>query len=739
MVPGRYTQVENAPMKYGSFYFATLTLPLLASAAAGEPIPSVIDLADPDPVPVIEILGDDLKDLLGSGDHSGIAFGDLDGDGIDDLIVGVYRGDGYLDEGVDADNGEAYVFWGSEELRGQDYDLDATTSSLERETRIYGDDNGDVMGRAVATGDFDGDGIADLAMGAFLGDGFLNNSKTQDATGEVILLFGGAGIRNETIDFNTGGLTSIWRETRIYGDDKIDSAGFSVAFGDLNADGYDDLLMSSTGADRYDGTPTQGLDEDQTGRIYVIWGAPQSRARRIDLNTDGPLSEAGETRISGDEMRGAAGISLASGDINGDGYDDVVFGATSPLAPGTSPGRVFIVYGSAALEKQQVDLSTGGVTTAWGETRISGDDIDDRFGHSVAVGDIDGDGFGDIVVSAPNANGPGGTPIATGEAYIIWGAADLGGESFSLDTDGATSPLGETRILGRSEPVDANGAGSVLGISVSCGDVNGDGLDDVLVGSIMNDGPTGDRDDAGSISVIYGSADLRGRTIDLTTDTPDVVVHGADAQNGFGFGLEAGGDVDFDGFGDFAAAAIYANNPAVAPDPVHVPEGGNFTGAAYVVHGDGVAKFARAKKASVAGTPPVLDFGSSIRAKVKYTGGDASFTTMTLYREDAALAITENLAPPEDSIALLWELDTDRSFSSTSLTFTYLNREVDGVDDSLIQVFYADQPTGPWRAALDQVSDRGRNRIGATFTQGRFFAIRQVRPDHVETTMWGME
>ena len=314
--------------------------------------------------------------------------GDVNGDGLTDVLLGA--------PGAGA-SGSVYLFLGS-----------TTLSGTSNEAAVFSTpEAGEKFGTAVSgAGDLNGDGYADFAVGA---PGYASNK------GRVYVSLG------------TAVLTNINNMPQIIeGETAGDRFGSSVGGGDLNGDGYGDVLM---------GAPAYGSSR---GRAYAYYGSPAA----LSAAPTATLTEPGAA--SGNYF----GVSTASaGDVNGDGYADVLVGA---YLTSNGQGRAYLYLGS----------STGLATTP---TTLPDPNAsnNDYFGYSVAsAGDVNGDGYADVLVGAFF------TSTRRGRAYLY-----LGGST-------GLAPTPTTL----SEPSPANN--NFFGYSVaSAGDVNGDGYADVLVGA----------------------------------------------------------------------------------------------------------------------------------------------------------------------------------------------------------------------------------------------------------------
>ncbi len=421
---------------------------------------TVIDLSTLTAAQGFIIQGDAAYDWAGRSVSSA---GDVNGDGIDDVIVGAPRGD---DGGRDA--GEAYVIYGVAGNTRGTVGLSALTAA--QGFIIQGDAERDFAGFSVSSADdVNGDGIDDLIVGAPFGENGGTNA------GEAYVIYGVAGAARGRVDLT--GLTAA-QGFIIQGDTAFDQAGRSVSSaGDVNGDGIDDLIV---------GAPYGGDGGMDAGEAYVIYGVAGSTRGTVDLSA---LTAAQGFIIQGDAAFNQAGRSVSlAGDVNGDGIDDLIVGAPFGYYGSTNAGEAYVIYGEAGDTRGALDLT--GLTAAQGFV-IQGDVAGDQAGLSVAsAGDVNGDGIGDLIVGAPGSDDGGDL---AGEAYVVYGVA--GSTRGTLDLTGLTAAQGFI--------IQGDAAGDQAGFSVSAaGDVNGDGIDDLIVGA-----PYGDNGGnyAGEAYVIYGS------------------------------------------------------------------------------------------------------------------------------------------------------------------------------------------------------------------------------------------
>ena len=384
-----------------------------------------------------------------AGDWAGfvVSHGNLDGDGLDDIVIGAY---GCGDKGPIT--GAVYVVLGRSLGEG------GTFSLSKADYKLVGEGEDDYAGYALTSeGDVDGDGLDDLLIGASGQDAAGTNA------GAGYLVLSSSLGSERTLDLADA-------DYKFTGEADDSWAGYSISYaGDVDGDGLDDLLL---GADADDGGTESHV-------AYLILGSSLGSRRTV------PLAEA-DYKLVGETSYDYASQVSGAGDVDGDGLDDIVIGAAGRDDHGYDSGGAYVVLGKSLGVPRTLDLSNA-------DYRLLGEDAYDYAGSTVSdAGDVDGDGLGDILVGALKYDG---RFDYQGAAYLVLGSSL--GERRTLELSQAC------RMVGRFE-------GDHAGAAVSCaGDVDGDGLDDVVLGSYG--GPDGN----GAASIITARAMAHMGSIDV--------------------------------------------------------------------------------------------------------------------------------------------------------------------------------------------------------------------------------
>lgn len=382
-----------------------------------------------------------------------VACGQFDSDSFADLAIGAT----FDLDAADVYSGTVTVVHGSSSGLGADDQLWSLASS----GVIGSGQHEDWFGTALASGDFDGDGFDDLAIGVRAEEaGSVNDA------GAVNVLYGTASGLTATDDQQFTQAT-----TGIQGTPATNEGwGQTLAVGDFDSDGYDDLAVAASWLDGTDST-------DNAGEVNVLFGSATG------LTTRDQLWRQSSTGISGTpEPNDLFGESLAAGDVDGDGFDDLAIGV--PFE--NDMGQVHLLFGSlgglTATGSTVIRQGTDGVLGA----QSSGD----WFGFRIAIGDADGDGYSDLAVGAP-FDGESGVALSGSVNLIRGSISGLTGTSDELWHEDSSG------IQGQAETDDA------FGLGVAFADLNGNNRFDLLIGSPWED--VGTRVDAGVFHVLPGS------------------------------------------------------------------------------------------------------------------------------------------------------------------------------------------------------------------------------------------
>ncbi|MEX2390953.1 MAG: FG-GAP repeat protein [Dehalococcoidia bacterium] len=405
-------------------------------------------------------------------------------------------------------------------------------------TVVYGGFEVDYLGDrfSLASGDFNDDGFDDALIGAPLADG-PGDSRLN--SGEAYILFGA-----ETLPRSVD--ADVYDDFVVYGKAPQDNLGLSVAAGDVNGDGIDDVLVGA----RFASPAGRG----NAGETYVIFGSAG-----LSASVDTAAGDADVT-ISGIDPGDFSGIVVDAAEVTGDDADDIIIGAIAGGGERNErprAGEVYVVEGARDLPAT-IDLSEDEPFFT-----IFGASVDDALPGRLAAGDVDGDGRAEIVAGAPLGT-PGGevTLAAAGLAYVI--AVPAGGGTLDLAADAPLLSVRGARLR--------DGLGHALAVA----DVNDDGTGDVIVSARDADGPAGDRNNAGEVYVFYGGDELQG-AIDLAGEEPDVRITGTDTDDSLGFSLTTA-NLTGDGAADIVVGAALADscgNSRAEAGEVYLIEGGD--------------------------------------------------------------------------------------------------------------------------------------------------------------------
>jgi Ca2+-binding RTX toxin-like protein len=457
------------------------------------------------------INGIDERDRLGI---SVSGAGDINGDGIDDLIIGASG----ADPNGNSRAGETYVVFG--QSGGFDASFNLSQLNGSNGFVLNGIDPGDGLGRSVSgAGDINGDGINDLMIGA---PGASSNGSFRAGSGETYLVFGKQG--GFDADFNLSeldGSNGFVLNAFDAGDDSGLDVGFSVSgAGDINGDGFDDLII---------GAPNRGPWLDFTGESYIVFGKSGGFDANLNLSQ---LNGSNGFIINGINEYDVLGESVSgAGDINGDGFDDLIIGAPKADPNGNSwAGESYIVFGSsegfdANLNLSELNGSNGFVFRGMNEG--------DLLGISVSgAGDINGDGIDDLIIGAPQ--GVNYYEDYRGKSYIVFGSQE-----------GFNASLNPSELNGSNGFIINGDVFESLGESVSgAGDINGDGIDDLIIGTLADES-----------YIVFGSQE----GFDASLNPSELNGSNGFIINGSGFGFYSrvsdAGDINGDGIDDLIISA----------------------------------------------------------------------------------------------------------------------------------------------------------------------------------------
>jgi hypothetical protein len=477
-----------------------------ASAAVSPARPEVCDALDNDCDGVV-----DGSNSLDARQY----FADGDGDGFGDRfapLMACALPVGFALDHSDCDDGDAMAMPGGVEVcdfadndcDGRFY-LGGPVGEARAEQRFLAPSVGTGFADRVAMmPDTDGDGLAELVFTA------PEDAALVRSGGSVLVRFGRDHMGTVDLAQVRADGSTTW-DARIRTDRARSSLGASVASGDFNGDGFSDLAV---------GAPGMARPSTAQGAVFVFYGPVYG-----DLD-----AEMADVVFSGVDAGSRLGSALVGGDLDGDGFDDLVLTATDEHGPGVKRGAAHVLYGAEAWTSGRIDAVREAVLYG----TLDGLELGDA---AAMVGDLNGDGAADLAVSASNDGA-----LKFGRVDLVMGTGSR--------LQGAL--VADVTLVGA-------GTGQRLGVDLAgAGDVNGDGLGDLLIGTSRNVaylvlGGTLN----GGASAIAGAADV--------TFTGD--------GSSFGLRVGAAGDLNGDGLSDMLIGAHSDD------------DGGRNAGSAYVVYG----------------------------------------------------------------------------------------------------------------------------------------------------------
>lgn len=458
-----------------------------------------------------EIPGLPVNDSFGSA----VATGDVNGDGFDDILVGAYYSGGE----------QAYLIFGTGAAVTTPIsiaDLDGTDGY-----RFTGEFNNDFAGSTVDLGDINGDGLADIIISSPRAN--ITTPSTLNAAGAISVIFGGTAAL-AALDAANGATDGAIILTNLDGVDgfRLEGGqangelgrgpGDKLDVGDFNGDGFGDIIVGA------------GLYDAQAGEAIILFGKNTGFDAVVKA---ADLDGADGFRLQGVTPGEIAGYGIAFGDLNGDGLDDAIIGASRSADVASDAGKAYVFYGRPGGVSADTSLA---IATGFNGFQIDGTAAFDNAGDAFAVGDFNGDGQNDLAMSF---NG------------FDFGGDGAGAVGIFFGPFGSNTNVGLADLNGSNGfRIDGAGSNGRLGQGLAAGDFNGDGVDDLAIGQ----GFSGD-----DAYIIYGKTTEFSSVLSVATlDGQDgLTLTGLNSSSAVQESI-AFGDTNGDGFDDLmiGSAAI---------------------------------------------------------------------------------------------------------------------------------------------------------------------------------------
>jgi len=456
-----------------------------------------------------------IADIAETGDRFGqsLAIGDFNNDGFDDLAIGAPLED--IGVGVDLkmNAGAVNVIYGS--ASGLHKNLGQANQFWHQDSRGIAEvaEANDIFGWSLGTGDFNNDGFDDLAIGITKEDigAKIDVGAAAVIYGSAVGLHKNLGQANQFWSQDSKGIADI-AETG-------DNFGNSLGIGDFNNDGFDDLAI---------GAPGENLGAGFEGAVNVIYGSAVGLHKNLG-QADQFWSQDSKGIADIAELDDFFGYSLAAGDFNNDGFDELAIGVyREDIGAKTNAGAVNVIYGSAVgLHK-----NLGQANQFWSQDSRGIADIaetEDWLGWSLVICDFNNDGFDELAIGVQREDigaigGAGAVNVIYGSAVGLHKNLGQADQFWSQDSKG---------IADIAETADN------FGYEIGAGDFNNDGFNDFVIGTWSED--IGAIGNAGGVNVIYGSAvglhKNLGQANQFWHQDSRGIADIAEQGNGFGFGL----------------------------------------------------------------------------------------------------------------------------------------------------------------------------------------------------------
>ncbi|MGF2035538.1 MAG: hypothetical protein RMZ43_009515 [Nostoc sp. CmiVER01] len=474
---------------------------------------------------------------INEGDRSGVSVssaGDVNSDGIADLIIGAFGADPNGD-----DSGQSYVVFGKK--TGWSATLNLSDLNGANGFAINGINEDDTSGSSVSSaGDVNSDGIDDLIIGAFFAD--PNGIKS----GQGYVVFGKRTGWSATLNLSDLNGANGFAINGIAADDILGRSVSSA--GDVNSDGIADLIIGAYRADS---------NGDDSGQSYVVFGKKTGWSATLNLSD---LNGANGFAINGIAAEDSSGFSVSSaGDVNSDGIADLIIGAQKADPNGYNSGQSYVVFGKKTGWSATLNLSDLNGANGFA---INGINEGDESGVSVSsAGDVNSDGIDDLIIGADGAD-PNG--YLSGQSYVVFGKRTGWSATFNLsDLNGANGFA-----------INAINESDFLGFSVSsAGDVNSDGIDDLIIAA-DSASPNGYL--SGQSYVLFGKRTGWSATFNLSdlNGANGFIINGISLLDRSGYSVSSAGDVNSDGIADLIIGAFRAS-----------PNDNSSAGQSYVIFG----------------------------------------------------------------------------------------------------------------------------------------------------------